>query len=108
MPIVSAHWLSFTLALSTALVAIVVRVMIPLFVGTPSTTPWSGRRPPHLGHSVVDLGILTVFGFLFGFVSRYFLFRTAYAIIDYDLRVLMYRHLTRMSFGSTTACNRAN
>ncbi len=31
-------------------------------------------------------------------MSRYFLFRSAYSI-EYDLRVLMYRHMARMSFG---------
>ncbi len=41
--------------------------------------------------------MLTVVGFVSGFISRYFLFRTAYSI-EYDLRVLMYRHLSRMSF----------
>ena len=100
MPIVTAHWLSFALALSTALVAIVVRVLVPLVVGSAINDalvrPAATRT--HLSHYVIELGILTVCGFIFGFISRYFLFRTAYAI-EYDLRVLMYRHLTRMSFG---------
>ncbi len=100
MPIVTAHWFSFALALGTALVAIVVRVLVPLVVGSAINDalvrPAATRT--HLSHYVIELGILTVCGFIFGFISRYFLFRTAYAI-EYDLRVLMYRHLTRMSFG---------
>ena len=99
-PIVRAHWVSFTVALTTALLAIVTRVLVPLVVG--SAINDALVRPPatrtQLSHYVILLGILTVCGFATGFVSRFFLFRTAYSI-EYDLRVLMYRHLTRMSFG---------
>jgi ATP-binding cassette subfamily B protein len=100
MPIVRAHWISFGLALGMALAAIIVRVTIPRVVGNAINDalvrPAATRT--QLSHYVWILGILTVCGFISGFVSRYFLFRTAYAI-EYDLRVLMYRHLTRMSFG---------
>jgi ATP-binding cassette, subfamily B, bacterial len=99
-PIVRAHWFSFALALSMALAAIVTRVMIPRFVGNAINDALvrpAGTRT-QLSHYALILGILTACGFVAGFISRYFLFRTAYAI-EYDLRVLMYRHLTRMSFG---------
>jgi ATP-binding cassette, subfamily B, bacterial len=99
-PIVRAHWFSFALALGMALAAIITRVMIPRFVGNAINDALVrpvGTRTP-LSHYAIILGILTACGFVAGFISRYFLFRTAYAI-EYDLRVLMYRHLTRMSFG---------
>jgi len=98
-PIVRAHWVSFCLALTMALIGIVARVMIPRWVGYAINEALV--RPPatrtHLSHYIWMLGILTVVGFVSGFISRYFLFRTAYSI-EYDLRVLMYRHLSRMSF----------
>jgi ATP-binding cassette, subfamily B, bacterial len=98
-PIVRAHRVSFMLALSMALVGIVSRVMIPRWVGyainEALVRPAATRT--HLSHYIIVLGILTAVGFVAGFISRYFLFRTAYSI-EYDLRVLMYRHLSRMSF----------
>jgi len=98
-PIVYSHWVSFSMALSMALVGIVARVMIPRWVGyainEALVRPKATRIP--LSHFVIVLGVLTVVGFVSGSISRYFLFRSAYAL-DYDLRVLMYRHLSRMSF----------
>ena len=99
MPIVTAHWVSFSLALSLALVSIVVRVLIPRWVGyaiNEALVAPAGHRTP-LSYFVWWLAAFTVVGFFSGFVSRYFLFRSAYSI-EYDLRVLMYRHLSRMSF----------
>ena len=98
-PIVYSHWVSFSMALSMALVGIVTRVMIPRWVGyainEALVRPKATRVP--LSHFVIVLGVLTAVGFVSGSISRYFLFRSAYAL-DYDLRVLMYRHLSRMSF----------
>jgi ATP-binding cassette subfamily B protein len=99
LPIMFAHWVAFSLALSMALVGIITRVMIPRWVGyaiNEALVPPKGARAP-LSHFVIMLGVLTVVGFVSGAISRYFLFRSAYSL-DYDLRVLMYRHLSRMSF----------
>ena len=60
------------------------------------------------GHTVVQRGVplhfyvwwiiaLAVVGAGIGFISRYYLFLTAYAI-EFDLRNIIYEHLTRMSF----------
>jgi ATP-binding cassette subfamily B protein len=99
LPIVYAHWFAFAMALSMALIGIITRVMIPRWVGyainEALVRPKATRVP--LSHFVIMLGVLTAVGFVAGAISRYFLFRCAYSL-DYDLRVLMYRHLSRMSF----------
>jgi ATP-binding cassette, subfamily B, bacterial len=99
LPIVYAHWVSFSIALSMALVGIFTRVMIPRWVGYAINEALVRPKPTRvpLSHFVIVLGILTVIGFISGTLSRYFLFRSAYSL-DYDLRVLMYRHLSRLSF----------
>ena len=99
LPIVYAHWFAFTMALSMALVGIIAKVMIPRWVGyaiNEGLVPPASKRVP-LSHFVIVLAVLAVIGFISGAISRYFLFRCAYSL-DYDLRVLMYRHLSRMSF----------
>jgi len=99
LPIVYSHWVSFSMALSMALVGIIARVMIPRWVGyainEALVRPKATRVP--LSHFVIMLGVLAGVGFVSGALSRYFLFRSAYSL-DYDLRVLMYRHLSRLSF----------
>jgi ATP-binding cassette subfamily B protein len=99
LPIVRAHWVCFSMAMSMALVAVVAQVAIPRWVGYAIdeglAAPKLTRVP--LSHFVIVLSVLTVIAFVAGTISRYFLFRSAYSI-EYDLRILMYRHMSRLSF----------
>ncbi len=98
-PIVMAHWVCFSMALSMALIAVIAQVAIPRWIGyaidEALARPKATRVP--LSHFVIFLSVLTLIAFIAGAISRYFLFRSAYSI-EYDLRVLMYRHMTRLSF----------
>ena len=98
-PVLRSHTALFVVALLAGMVSMIVRVLVPRVVGTAvdqALLPAEGSRDP-LGGYVAVLGVLAVVGMVTGYLMRYLLFRTAYAI-ENDLRVLMYRHLTRMSF----------
>jgi ATP-binding cassette subfamily B protein len=99
LPILRSHRLIFGAALLAALVSIGPRVLIPRVVGSAidnAIVPVEGARDPLSGYVGLLIG-LAVVAMATGFVARYYLFRTAYAI-EYDLRVLLYRHLARQSF----------
>lgn len=114
LPIVAAHRWMFVVALSASFVGLVLQVEIPQLIGTdaidralvPAVTAAghgrSGGAPVahysqilfHYVWIVVALGALAG---VCGYVSRRFLLSTAYRI-EFDLRNLIYEHLTEMSF----------
>src|ERR1035437_3342212 len=57
----------------------------------PDSSPWP------LSHYVKLVFVLAVVAGIAGYISRYFLMRTAYEI-EFDLRNIIYSHLTKMSF----------
>ena len=99
MPIVKSHWVMFALAMGASIISMVSRVLIPRYVGyaldQALIRPAATRRP--LSHFVAILAVFACVGLVASLVSRYYLFKTAYAI-EYDFRVIMYRHFTRLSF----------
>ena len=95
-PIMRAHRRMFITSLILSFVGLVLQVQIPDLLnhaitnlGEPHTEPVS-----HYVWLVVALGVM---GVVAGYFSRLFLFETAYNI-EYDLRNIIYEHLTRMSF----------
>jgi ATP-binding cassette subfamily B protein len=99
MPLVKSHWVIFVLALGGSLVSMFCRVLVPRYVGyavDQALIRPAGTRVS-LGHFITTLAIIAVVGLASSMVSRYYLFRSAY-VIEYDLRVIMYRHFTRLSF----------
>ena len=53
---------------------------------------------PHISSYVIELVVLGLFAGVTGLISRYFMYRTAYDI-EFDLRNLIYEHLSTLSFG---------
>jgi ATP-binding cassette subfamily B protein len=115
MPIVLAHKGLFITSLVLSFVGLVVQVEIPKLLGTDAVDqallPFirqSGVAVSHrvpaahyehiLYHYVYIVLALAVFAGLCGYVSRLFLMNTAYKI-EFDLRNIIYTHLSRMSFG---------
>ena len=95
MPIVAAHKKIFIASLLISFVGLFFQVEIPTVVGEAIDNLKSGGTP------MIDfMVILIVLGLLRGatvYFSRKFLLNTAYAI-EYDLRNIIYEHLSRMSF----------
>ena len=114
-PIVKAHKRYFLTALIGSFTGLVLQVLVPrilqdgianslvgpvtplhLGLGTPMVLPVTVRLVPiHI--YVTWIVILGVVGGFAGYVSRTNLFRVAYDI-EFDLRNIIYEHLTRMSF----------
>jgi ATP-binding cassette subfamily B protein len=96
-PVVLAHRWTLGTALAASFVALVLQVQIPNVLNHAVTYSLQRRTVP-LSHYVwVSLGLGLAAG-LSAYVSRLFLMRTAYSI-EFDLRNLIYTHLTRLSFG---------
>ncbi len=96
MPVLRAHRTVFLTSLVLAFVGLVLQVEIPNLLNQAITNSIERHTVP-LGHYlwwIVGLGLV---GGLTGYASRLFLFETAYDI-EYDLRNIIYEHLTKMSF----------
>jgi ATP-binding cassette subfamily B protein len=96
LPVVLAHRRTLVAALTTSFIALILQVQIPNLLNGAVTNSLQQHRTP-LSHYTTLVFTLAVAAGFSGFVSRLFLMRTAYAI-EYDLRNMIYEHLTRMSF----------
>jgi ATP-binding cassette subfamily B protein len=104
IPIVKAHKAMFVTSLVLSFVGLVLQVQIPQILQQaidnsilPTLANKAGHPAAPLGHYVWWVVTLGIIGGAAGYVSRLFLFQTAYRI-EYDLRNIIYHHLTRMSF----------
>ncbi|MBV9661287.1 MAG: ABC transporter ATP-binding protein [Acidimicrobiales bacterium] len=108
LPVVVAHRATFITSLTLSFLGLVLQVEIPQLLGTDALdkaiVPFvghSGLPASHyerlLLHYVVIVMVLAVLAGIFGYVARRLLMTTAYAI-EFDLRNIIYTHLSRMSF----------
>jgi len=95
-PIVWSHKGSFVTAWITTLIAVFIGLASPAVVREAVNALQRGTLGP-VRMYVLLLCALAVGRFLFGFVSRFYMLASAYGI-EYDLRAIIYEHLTRMSF----------
>ncbi len=115
LPIVMSHKGTFITSLTLSFVGLLIQVEIPLLLGTQaldkaivpfvqqSGLPASQQLPAShyehiLYHYVGIVLVLAVLAGVLGYVARLFLMTTAYQI-EFDLRNVIYTHLSRMSFG---------
>jgi len=104
MPVLGTHRVGFSLAVGLSFVSLVFQVLAPNVINQATTelqaairhTSTTGMTP--LSTSVMELVAIGVLAGITGVISRYFMFRTAYDI-EFDLRNLIYEHLTTLSFG---------
>ncbi len=96
-PIVLSHKWTLSTALTLSFVALVLQVQIPNVLNHAVTNSLERHVVPlsHYVSMALELGLAASIS---GYISRLFLMRTAYAM-EFDLRNLIYEHLTRMSFG---------
>jgi ATP-binding cassette subfamily B protein len=96
-PIVLAHRRTLLTALVLSFVGLVLQVQIPKLLNDAVTNSLQHSTVP-LGHYVRLVLVFAVLAGISGYISRLFLLRTAYAM-EFDLRNIIYEHLTQMSFG---------
>jgi ATP-binding cassette subfamily B protein len=96
LPIVLAHRGLFGLGLATSVAAVMVNVAIPMVMMEGIDHALVKRTSSIVPYVALFAGLSLARGAI-NLVSRYCLFRTAYQI-EYDLRTLMYEHLSWMPF----------
>jgi ATP-binding cassette subfamily B protein len=96
-PVVLAHKRTLLTALILSFTALVLQVQIPNLLSQAVTNSLQRRTVP-LSHYVVLVLALALGAGVSAYVARLCLLRTAYAM-EFDLRNIIYEHLTRMSFG---------
>ena len=95
-PIVRSHRLMFGTALVTSFIGLVLQVQIPDLLNHAIDNSLVAHKT-ELSFYVWWIVVLGVAAGITGYLSRYYLFKTAYRI-EYDLRNIIYEHLTAMSF----------
>jgi ATP-binding cassette subfamily B protein len=96
VPLMRAHKGTFVTALVLSFVGLVLQVQIPNLLNKAIDNSISTHAVP-LHFYVWWIVALGVIGLIAGYISRLFLFKTAYAF-EFDLRNIIYEHLTTMSF----------
>jgi ATP-binding cassette, subfamily B, bacterial len=96
-PVVMSHKATLVTALVLSFVALLLQVQIPNLLNDAVTNSLQRHSVP-LSHYVTLVLSLAVAAGISAFISRLFLLRTAYAM-EFDLRNIIYEHLSRMSFG---------
>ena len=96
MPVVLSHKLTLITALTTSFAALFLQVQIPNLLNGAVTNSLERHTVP-LSHYVVLVFALAGGAGVCAYISRLLLLRTAYAL-EFDLRNILYTHLTRMSF----------
>ncbi len=96
LPVVAAHKWTVAIALGCSFVGLVLQVQIPNLLNEAITNAVQHHRTSLATYVWEVLGFGVGAG-VAAFVSRLYLMRTAYSM-EYDLRHLLYEHLTQMSF----------
>jgi ATP-binding cassette subfamily B protein len=96
MPIMKAHKGIFLTSLGLSFIGLIFQVMIPNLLNHAITNSIQAHTVP-LSYYVWWIVGLGVASGVTGYIARLFLFETAYDI-EYDLRNIIYEHLTKMSF----------
>jgi ATP-binding cassette subfamily B protein len=95
-PILRPHRRLVITSFGVALVALAIQVAVPTIVGTTIDRAISSDQDP-LGPFLVGLTVLALFRGALVVWYRYGLYRMAYQI-EFDLRTLLYEHLSGLSF----------
>jgi ATP-binding cassette subfamily B protein len=96
LPVVLSHKKIFITSLVLSFVGLVLQVQIPKLLQETIDNSVVLHKVP-ISHYVTVVLILAVGVGVAGYISRYFLMKTAYDI-EFDLRNIIYGHLVKMSF----------
>jgi ATP-binding cassette subfamily B protein len=96
-PILLSHKRTLVTALGLSFVALLLQVQIPNLLNNAVTNSLERHTVPLSHYTWLIFGLAVAAG-ISAYISRLFLMRTAYSI-EFDLRNMLYVHLTRMEFG---------
>ncbi|MBI2705647.1 MAG: ABC transporter ATP-binding protein [Actinobacteria bacterium] len=96
-PVVRSHRFLLFSSVATALLAMVSQIAAPAVIAGAIDQALQNRTRPLLPYALVLVALGLTRG-VFSLIYRYGLYKMAYRI-ENDLRVNIYRHLTRLSFG---------
>ena len=96
-PLLLAHKSTFVSALVLSFAGLILQVQLPNLMNQAITNSLALHRSP-LARYVYEVLILAGLAGICGYLARLLLMRTAYAL-EFDLRNVLYEHLSRMSFG---------
>jgi len=96
LPLLFSHKKIFLTSLGLSFVTLLLQVQIPKLLQDAIENSVIFKRAP-LSHYITIMLILAVLAGVAGYISRYFLMRTAYEI-EFDLRNIIYTHLSKLSF----------
>ena len=97
MPVLKSHRVTFIGAITFSFVSLIFQTLVPKILMSAIDRLTPGHHQPIHG-IVFAVLIIGLFAGVAGYLSRRFLFTTAYNV-ESDLRNLMYEHLTWLSFG---------
>jgi len=95
LPVVMPHKKAFLGAFSSTLVGIVLQMLIPTALMAGIDGAIVTHKHPLMPYILIIVGLAVGQGVV-TYVSRYLLFRAAYDL-EFDLRTMMFEHLTRLS-----------
>jgi len=96
LPVLRRHAGPFGMALACSLLGLIIQVPVPRVLMAAIDQALAARSAEIMSFVWLLTGLAGLRGAT-AFVSRYWIFKVAYAI-EYDLRVSLYEHLTRLSF----------
>jgi ATP-binding cassette, subfamily B, bacterial len=103
LPVLKGHRVGFTTFICLSFASSVFQILAPNVINKATNaitayakSPTSTR--PSVTSYAVELVVLAVLAGITGLISRYYMYRTAYDI-EFDLRNLIYEHLSTLSFG---------
>jgi ATP-binding cassette, subfamily B, bacterial len=96
VPLIAARKGRFALALTASVIGLVSQVAVPRVVMAAIDSGLAQRTRP-MSHFIAALAAIGAIRALFTFTHRSLLYRVAYDL-EYDLRVNMYEHFSRLSF----------
>lgn len=101
LPVLKSHSKSFYLFIGLSFASSILQILAPNLINNAITAIRdSAKTHVHVtvGGYAMELVVIAVFAGVTGIISRYFMYRTAYDI-EFDLRNLIYEHLSTLSFG---------
>jgi ATP-binding cassette subfamily B protein len=105
LPILKGHRGAFLTFIGLSFSSSVLQILAPNVINRATNAiqgylrlPAGTGPPPSITSYVVELVVLGLLAGLTGLISRYYMYRTAYDI-EFDLRNLIYEHLSTLSFG---------
>ncbi|HXY43910.1 MAG TPA: ABC transporter ATP-binding protein [Acidimicrobiales bacterium] len=96
-PVAATHKASFLTAIILSFIGLVLQVQIPDLLNKAISNSITRPHTVPLHYYVWWILVLGVISGITGYIARLFLYKTAYRI-EFDLRNIIYEHLTAMSF----------